>query len=35
LDDFRGSADYKRTVTEVYVRRAVEAAAARAGLAIR
>ncbi len=34
LDDFRGSAEYKRTVTEVYVRRAIEAAAGRAALAI-
>ena len=32
LGDLRGSADYKRTVTEVYVRRALESAAARAGL---
>lgn len=34
LDDLRGSAEYKRQVTRVYVRRAVAAAAARAGLAI-
>jgi carbon-monoxide dehydrogenase medium subunit len=34
LADVRGSAGYKRTVTEVYVRRAIEAAAARAGLAV-
>ncbi|MPZ15660.1 MAG: xanthine dehydrogenase family protein subunit M [Chloroflexi bacterium] len=33
LPDIRGSEDYKRRVTEVYVRRAVEAAATRAGLA--
>jgi len=34
LADVRGSVEYKRTITEVYVRRAVEAAAARAGLSI-
>jgi aerobic carbon-monoxide dehydrogenase medium subunit len=34
LPDVRGSVDYKRKVTEVYVRRAVEAAADRAGLSI-
>ncbi len=34
LPDVRGSADYKRKVTEVYVRRAIEAAAARTGLSI-
>lgn len=32
--DIRGSVDYKRRVTEVYVRRAIEAAAARAGASI-
>ncbi|HZT06819.1 MAG TPA: xanthine dehydrogenase family protein subunit M [Chloroflexota bacterium] len=35
LDDVRGSADYKRTVTEVFVRRTLESAADRAGLEIR
>jgi aerobic carbon-monoxide dehydrogenase medium subunit len=34
LPDVRGSVDYKRKVTEVYVRRAIEFAAARAGLTI-
>jgi len=34
LPDVRGSVEYKRKVTEVYVRRAVEAAATRAGLSI-
>lgn len=34
LADARGSVDYQRTVTEVYVRRAVEAAAARAALPV-
>jgi aerobic carbon-monoxide dehydrogenase medium subunit len=34
LPDVRGSVDYKRKVTEVYVRRAFEAAADRAGLSI-
>lgn len=33
ISDLRGSADYKREVTAVYVRRAVMTAAARAGLA--
>ena len=32
LPDVRGSADYKRRVAAVYVRRATEAAAQRAGL---
>jgi carbon-monoxide dehydrogenase medium subunit len=32
MSDVRGSVEYKREVTEVYVRRAVEAAATRAGL---
>jgi aerobic carbon-monoxide dehydrogenase medium subunit len=35
VDDVRGSADYKRRVTGVFVRRAIEAAAGRAGLSIR
>jgi carbon-monoxide dehydrogenase medium subunit len=34
MADVRGSVEYKRTVTEVYVRRAIEAAAARAGLVV-
>lgn len=34
LDDVRGSADYKRDMTAVFVRRALQAAAARAGLII-
>jgi aerobic carbon-monoxide dehydrogenase medium subunit len=34
LPDVRGSVEYKRRVTEVYVRRAVEAAAARSGMSI-
>jgi carbon-monoxide dehydrogenase medium subunit len=34
LPDVRGSVDYKRKVTEVYVRRAFEAAAHRVGLSI-
>jgi carbon-monoxide dehydrogenase medium subunit len=34
VDDVRGSADYKRRVTAVFVRRAVEAAADRAGSSI-
>lgn len=34
LPDVRGSVEYKRKVTEVYVRRAVEAAATRVGLSI-
>lgn len=34
LPDVRGSAEYKRRMTDVYVRRAVQAAADRAGLSI-
>lgn len=34
IDDVRGSADYKRRVTEVYVRRALEVAISRAGVEV-